>query len=71
MLELQATKQQEKMLLDIHHEGPVPLGHSLWYLEIWSEHGILLKTAEGEKLPVTVEVPFAQGRVSVRPGCAG
>lgn len=58
MLKLQATKQQEKMVLDIRHEGPVPL--DLWVLEVWSDQGVLLKAAEGENLPVTVEVSFAQ-----------
>ena len=58
MLELRATKQQGKMLLDIRHEGPVPLDR--WCLEVWTNQGILLKAAEGENLPVTVEVPFAQ-----------
>jgi hypothetical protein len=57
ILELQATKQQENMLLDIHHEGEVPLDH--WYLEIWTEQGALLKTVEDEKLPAKVEVPLA------------
>ena len=58
VLELQATKEQDKMLLDIHHEGPVPLDH--WYLEIWSDQEVLLKVAEGEELPATVEVPLSQ-----------
>ena len=58
MLELQVTKLQEKMLLDIRHEGPAPL--DLWSLEVWSDQGILLKAAEGENLPATVEVLLAQ-----------
>jgi len=57
-LELQAKKRQGKILLDILHEGPVPLDH--WYMEIWSDQGILLKTFEGEKLPIKVEVSLEQ-----------
>ena len=58
VLELQASKQQDAMRLDLNHQGPVPLDY--WYLEVWSDQEDLLKVAEGEKLPATVQVPLAE-----------
>lgn len=54
ILEVQARSRQGTMQLDISHEGSVPLDY--WYMEIWTDQGILLKVVEGEELPATVEV---------------
>jgi TolB-like protein len=49
-----AEKEGSEVMVDLKHESKVPL--AFWRLEMWSKEGKLLKTAEGQDLPVQIGV---------------
>jgi hypothetical protein len=54
MVAITAEKKEQEMLLDLQPDSKVPL--AFWRLEMWSEEGKLLKTAEGSELPAQVKI---------------
>jgi TolB-like protein len=53
-IELALTQSAEKMVAALQYEGKVPLRY--WRLEMWTEEGTILTQAEGEELPVSIDV---------------
>jgi TolB-like protein len=60
VVEVTAEKKGRDVKVELTHGSKVPL--AFWRLEMWSKEGKLLKTAEGEDLPVElgVELPTAE-----------
>ena len=57
------------MIVDLDHEGKVPI--AFWRIEMKSSTGRLIKVAEGDQLPVTMDVPVSGGNtVRVAEGAA-
>jgi hypothetical protein len=54
MVAITAEKKEQEMVLDLQPDSKVPL--AFWRLEMWSEEGKLLKTAEGSELPAQVKI---------------
>jgi hypothetical protein len=54
-----AEKKGEEMVIGLQRDDKVPLAY--WRLEVWSEEGRLLKTAEGQELPPEVTVELKAG----------
>lgn len=52
-----ASHQGQELMVDLRHEGKVPL--AFWRMEMRADDGELLKLVEGSDLPARVEMPLA------------
>ncbi|MBI5441497.1 MAG: hypothetical protein HY900_09855 [Deltaproteobacteria bacterium] len=59
-VEIAAHRNDQELAVDLESKGKVPL--AFWRMEMWSEEGKLLKTAEGTELPVRVGVERSSAR---------
>ncbi len=57
-VELAVEKNGQEMLVDLEHDGKIPLAY--WRMEMWSKEGRLIKTAEGRELPAQVGVELSE-----------
>jgi len=55
---LEAKTRGQELVLDIRNRGRVPI--SFWHMEMRDDGGGLIKTAEGETLPVEVDVALQE-----------
>jgi hypothetical protein len=53
-VKLAVDRKADGMVVDLEHEGTVPL--EFWRMEMWTKEGKILTSAEGNELPVKVDI---------------
>jgi hypothetical protein len=56
-VELAVARNGKEMLVDLEHDGKVPL--AFWRMEMWTREGRIIKTAEGEELPAQLGIELS------------
>jgi|GEM_PF-689063 len=63
---LEAKNRGRDMIIDLNHEGRVPI--AFWRMEMRNESGEVIKVAEGDQLPFRMDVNLPKNTVKVAKG---